>query len=89
MNDEQARKALNALRGIVKLQALVRGQLVRKQASATLRCMEALLTAQARACAQRFRMASEGKINQRHLIQPRITQDSFIRNVYDYDHVSS
>ncbi|CAO1943854.1 unnamed protein product, partial [Urochloa humidicola] len=41
-----ARTALCALRGIVKLQALVRGQLVRKQANATLRCMQALLTAQ-------------------------------------------
>ncbi|KAK3148310.1 hypothetical protein QOZ80_3BG0293440 [Eleusine coracana subsp. coracana] len=41
-----ARTALCALRGIVKLQALVRGQLVRKQANATLRCMQALLAAQ-------------------------------------------
>jgi hypothetical protein len=32
-----------ALRGIVKLQALVRGQLVRKQANATLRRKQALL----------------------------------------------
>uniref|UniRef100_A0A0D9VPU8 DUF4005 domain-containing protein n=2 Tax=Leersia perrieri TaxID=77586 RepID=A0A0D9VPU8_9ORYZ len=53
-----ARTALCALRGIVKLQALVRGQLVRKQATATLRCMQALLTAQSqlRAQAQRMRV---------------------------------
>ncbi|KAK4265663.1 hypothetical protein QN277_026685 [Acacia crassicarpa] len=72
-----ARKALNALRGIVKLQALVRGQLVRKQASATLRCMEALFSAQARACALRIRMASEPKSNQRH--------STITRHVYDFD----
>ncbi|XP_028751700.1 protein IQ-DOMAIN 14-like isoform X2 [Neltuma alba] len=80
-----ARKALSALRGIVKLQALVRGHLVRKQASAALRCMEALLTAQARAWAQRNRMTSEAKSNQRHLNHPRKTQESLIRPVYDYD----
>lgn len=51
----------------MKLQALVRGQLVRKQASATLRYMEALLTAQARACAQRIKMASEERSNHRHV----------------------
>ncbi|CAL4912690.1 unnamed protein product [Urochloa decumbens] len=51
-----ARTALCALRGIVKLQALVRGQLVRKQASATLRCMQALLTAQSHLRAQRMRV---------------------------------
>ncbi|KAF0914582.1 hypothetical protein E2562_030659 [Oryza meyeriana var. granulata] len=56
-----ARTALCALRGIVKLQALVRGQLVRKQATATLRCMQALLTAQSqlRAQAQRMRVPHE------------------------------
>lgn len=51
-----ARKALCALRGLVKLQALVRGQLVRRQANATLRRMQALVDAQSRLRAQRARM---------------------------------
>ncbi|OEL38236.1 hypothetical protein BAE44_0000744 [Dichanthelium oligosanthes] len=54
-----ARTALCALRGIVKLQALVRGQLVRKQANATLRCMQALLTAQRHLRAQRIRVLQD------------------------------
>jgi hypothetical protein len=63
----QARTALRALRGIVKLQALVRGQLVRRQANATLRRMQALLAAQAQLRAQRMRVLQE----QRHQQPPR------------------
>ncbi|WVZ59883.1 hypothetical protein U9M48_009972 [Paspalum notatum var. saurae] len=54
-----ARKALCALRGLVKLQALVRGNLVRRQASHTLRCMQALVAAQDRARAARLRMLED------------------------------
>ncbi|GFQ06578.1 protein iq-domain 31, partial [Phtheirospermum japonicum] len=50
----QARRALKALRGLVKLQALVRGYLVRKQATATLKCMESLMTAQVSARSKRL-----------------------------------
>uniref|UniRef100_A0ACD5ZYF1 Uncharacterized protein n=1 Tax=Avena sativa TaxID=4498 RepID=A0ACD5ZYF1_AVESA len=51
-----ARKALCALRGMVKLQAMVRGQLVRRQADATLRRIQALVAAQRRARAERLRL---------------------------------
>ncbi|KAL8056077.1 hypothetical protein ABFX02_04G096200 [Erythranthe guttata] len=47
-----ARRALRALKALVRLQAIVRGRLVRKQAAVTLRCMQALVRVQARVRAQ-------------------------------------
>ncbi|KAJ1431534.1 IQ motif, EF-hand binding site [Sesbania bispinosa] len=78
-----ARKALCALRGLVKLQALVRGHLVRKQATETLRCMQALVIAQARACAQRARMVSEGKPNQEQSTYRKTTKDNLFMHMYN------
>ncbi|GLT99579.1 hypothetical protein SLE2022_170100 [Rubroshorea leprosula] len=82
-----ARKALRALKGLVKLQALVRGHLVRKQATETLRCMQALLTVQARARAQRIRMAEESNpVSQRQSGHRKSTQDHRYRyNYHDID----
>lgn len=66
-----ARRALRALKGLVKLQALVRGHMVRKQAAATLHCMQALIRVQARVRARRVRMSEEGQAVQRRLLQRR------------------
>lgn len=62
-----ARKALKALKGLVKLQANVRGFLVRKRATATLHSMQALIRAQS--TARFLRPASPS--------QPRISEERF------------
>ncbi|KAJ4828667.1 hypothetical protein Tsubulata_049664 [Turnera subulata] len=49
----QARKALRALRGIVKLQAIIRGRNVRRQAMHTLKCLQSIVNIQSQVCAKR------------------------------------
>ncbi|KAK4269186.1 hypothetical protein QN277_022377 [Acacia crassicarpa] len=62
-----ARRALRALKAVVRLQAIFRGRKVRKQAAITLRCMHALVKVQARVRAMNVRMSPEGKAVQKLL----------------------
>ncbi|KAK4778390.1 hypothetical protein SAY87_018577 [Trapa incisa] len=77
-----ATKALRALRGLVKLQALVRGHLVRRQATATLRCMQAIVTVQARARIQRLKMSEDSRSsNPQPSTRRRSTYEEHRRNI--------
>ncbi|KAK7325359.1 hypothetical protein VNO77_29521 [Canavalia gladiata] len=55
-----ARKALRALKGIVKLQAIIRGRAVRRQAMSTLKCLESIVSIQSQVFARRLQMV-EGR----------------------------
>ncbi|OIW13535.1 hypothetical protein TanjilG_29276 [Lupinus angustifolius] len=66
-----ARRALHALRGLVKLQALVRGHLVRKQTTATLRGMHALMAIQVRTRIHRIQMVEEANLHGKQPLQHR------------------
>ncbi|KAL2550377.1 IQ-domain 24 [Forsythia ovata] len=57
-----ARRALRALKGLVKLQALVRGRIVRKQSAHMLHRMQAMARIQARACAHRAHVSESSNL---------------------------
>ncbi|KAF8410484.1 hypothetical protein HHK36_003013 [Tetracentron sinense] len=61
-----ARRALLKLKNVVKLQAAVRGHLVRRQATGTLRCVQAIIKMQALVRARRARLL-EGSVTEEKL----------------------
>ncbi|KAM3289982.1 protein IQ-DOMAIN 3 isoform X1 [Capsicum chacoense] len=64
-----ARRALKALRGLVRLKTMIQGQSVKRQATSTLKCMQTLARVQSQVRARRIRMSEENQVLQRQLQQ--------------------
>ncbi|KAJ4844667.1 hypothetical protein Tsubulata_048262 [Turnera subulata] len=78
-----ARRALGALKGLVKLQALVRGHNVRKQAKMTLRCMQALVRVQSRVLDQRVRLSHEGSRKSAFSDTQSVLESRYLQDISD------
>ncbi|XP_010045168.2 protein IQ-DOMAIN 1 isoform X1 [Eucalyptus grandis] len=86
-----ARRALSALKGLVRLQALIRGHSVRKQAAMTLRCMQALVRVQAHVRARRVRLALESQTAEQKFKQ-QTAKEAQVRQIEQEgwcDHIGS
>ncbi|GMI84731.1 IQ-domain 2 [Hibiscus trionum] len=64
-----AKRALRALRGLVRLKSMMEGPVVKRQAAATLRCMQTLSRVQCQIRMRRIRMTEENQALQRQLLQ--------------------
>ncbi|KAH7840269.1 hypothetical protein Vadar_014887 [Vaccinium darrowii] len=64
-----ARRALRALRGLVRLKSIIQGPSVKRQATSTLRCVQTLAGAQSHIRARRIRMLEENDALQRQFQQ--------------------
>ncbi|KAL5080353.1 hypothetical protein RYX36_008774 [Vicia faba] len=75
---EKAKKALRALKGIVKLQEIIRGRAVRRQAMSTLKSLQSIVSIQSRICARRLQMV-EGRWDSVEDEETLYSKDKIIR----------
>ncbi|KAG2729981.1 hypothetical protein I3760_01G273300 [Carya illinoinensis] len=75
-----ARRALRALRGLVRLKSLIQGQSVKHQAATTLKYMQTLAHVQLQIRTRRMRMSEENQALQRQLQQKSEKELEKLRN---------
>ncbi|KAL0384043.1 UNVERIFIED_CONTAM: protein IQ-DOMAIN 1 [Sesamum radiatum] len=80
-----ARRALRALRGLVRLKSLVDGPTVKRQTANTLKCMQTLSRVQAQIQSRRIRMSEENRALQRQLLQKRAKELESLRMGEEWD----
>ncbi|PON69240.1 IQ motif, EF-hand binding site [Parasponia andersonii] len=80
-----ARRALRALRGLVRLKLLMEGNVVKRQATNTLRCMQTLARVQTQIRSRRIRMLEENQALQRQLLQKHAKELENLRLGEEWD----
>ncbi|CAK9164797.1 unnamed protein product [Ilex paraguariensis] len=81
-----ARRALHALRGLVRLKSLVEGPIVKRQTTNTLRCMQGLSRVQSQINSRRIRMAEENRALERQLLQKRAKELDCLKLGEEWDY---
>ncbi|XP_065856721.1 protein IQ-DOMAIN 2-like [Euphorbia lathyris] len=80
-----AKRALRALRGLMRLKSLMEGPTVKRQAVHTLRCMQTLARVQSQVHLRRVRMAEENQALQRQLLQKHAQELQMMRMGEEWD----
>ncbi|XP_030449833.1 protein IQ-DOMAIN 2-like [Syzygium oleosum] len=81
----QARRAMRALRGLVRLKSLVEGPTVKRQVASTLKCMQTLARVQSQIHSRRIRMSEENQTLQKQLLQKRAKELENLRLGEEWD----
>ncbi|CAH8371178.1 unnamed protein product [Eruca vesicaria subsp. sativa] len=80
-----ARRALRAMRGLVRLRLLMEGSVVKRQAANTLKCMQTLSRVQSQIRARRIRMSEENQARQKQLLQKHAKELAGLKNGDNWD----
>ncbi|KAJ4911560.1 IQ-domain 2 [Raphanus sativus] len=80
-----ARRALRAMRGLVRLRLLMEGSVVKRQAANTLKCMQTLSRVQSQIRARRIRMSEENQARQKQLLQKHAKELAGLKSGDNWD----
>ncbi|KAJ9559072.1 hypothetical protein OSB04_013686 [Centaurea solstitialis] len=80
-----ARRALRALRGLVRLKTLVEGPTANRQTANTLKCMQNLSRVQCQINSRRIRMSEENQALQRQLLQKQAKEIDSLQMTEDWN----